>query len=70
MLEAPALHDAPWGGPIMDTRAESASSGQSPNDAKLVAAINGGSHAAFEELYRRHRDWTVNLAAARAPQVS
>jgi RNA polymerase sigma-70 factor (ECF subfamily) len=33
-----------------------------PNDAELIAAINQGSHAAFETLYRRHRDWTVNLA--------
>ena len=48
--------------PIVETVAESAGRAQSPGDAELVAAINQGSHAAFEILYRRHRDWTVNLA--------
>lgn len=48
---------------IVDTGAESANRAQSPDDAELVAAINqDGSHAAFETLYWRHRDWTVTLA--------
>jgi len=34
----------------------------SPDDAELVAAVNAGSHAAFETLYHRHRDWAVNIA--------
>ena len=49
--------------PIVETGAESAGRADQPGDAELVAAINQeGSHAAFETLYRRHRDWTVNLA--------
>ncbi|MEW6305911.1 MAG: sigma-70 family RNA polymerase sigma factor [Verrucomicrobiota bacterium] len=32
------------------------------SDEELVAAINAGDAAAFEVLYRRHRDWVVNLA--------
>lgn len=48
--------------PIVETVAESADRADQPGDAELVAAINQGSHAAFETLYRRHRDWTVNLA--------
>lgn len=32
------------------------------SDLDLVAAINGGDADAFEALYRRHRDWVVNLA--------
>lgn len=48
--------------PIVETVAESAGRADSPSDAELVAAINQGDHAAFETLYRRHRDWTVNLA--------
>lgn len=32
------------------------------NDQELIAAINGGSVDAFEVLYRRYRDWVVNLA--------
>lgn len=32
------------------------------SDKELVAAINNGDAAAFESLYRRHRDWTVRLA--------
>ena len=47
---------------IVETVAESAGRAESPGDAELVAAINQGDHAAFETLYRRHRDWTVNLA--------
>lgn len=31
-------------------------------DQQLIAAINAGSVEAFETLYRRYRDWTVNLA--------
>jgi RNA polymerase sigma-70 factor (ECF subfamily) len=31
-------------------------------DAELIAAANHGDAAAFEALYRRHRDWVVNLA--------
>lgn len=46
----------------VDTDAESAGRVPSPGDAELVAAINAGSHAAFETLYLRHRDWAVNLA--------
>lgn len=48
--------------PVVETVAESAGRADLPGDAELVAAINQGSHAAFETLYRRHRDWTVNLA--------
>jgi len=48
--------------PIVETVAESAGRADSPGDAELVAAINQGDHAAFETLYRRHRDWAVNLA--------
>lgn len=47
---------------IVETVAESADRADLPGDAELVAAINQGDHAAFETLYRRHRDWTVNLA--------
>ena len=47
---------------IVETVAESADRADLPGDAELVAAINQGDHAAFEMLYRRHRDWTVNLA--------
>ena len=32
------------------------------SDLALVAAINDGEADAFEALYRRHRDWVVNLA--------
>ena len=32
------------------------------SDEELVAAINDGDSGAFEVLYLRHRDWTVNLA--------
>jgi RNA polymerase sigma-70 factor, ECF subfamily len=46
----------------VQTYAESVGRADLPNDAELIAAINQGSHAAFETLYRRHRDWTVNLA--------
>lgn len=31
-------------------------------DAELVAAANAGDVAAFEALYRRYREWAVNLA--------
>lgn len=31
-------------------------------DAELVAAARAGDAAAFEELYRRHRDWVVRMA--------
>jgi RNA polymerase sigma-70 factor, ECF subfamily len=34
----------------------------SRDDLELIAAINGGDAGAFEVLYRRHRDWVVNLA--------
>lgn len=34
----------------------------SPNDDELVARINQGDLDAFELLYRRYRDWVVNLA--------
>ena len=47
---------------IVETGAELADRADAPDDAELVAAINQGSHAAFETLYFRHRDWTVNLA--------
>ena len=46
----------------METDAESAARPEPPDDLELVADINQGSHAAFELLYHRHRDWTVNLA--------
>jgi RNA polymerase sigma-70 factor, ECF subfamily len=32
------------------------------SDQQLIAAINAGDAAAFEALYFRYRDWTVNLA--------
>jgi len=48
--------------PIVDTGAESTGHTALADDAELVAAINRGSHAAFESLYHRHRDWVVNLA--------
>ena len=47
---------------IVETVAESAGRADLPGDVELVTAINSGSHAAFETLYHRHRDWTVNLA--------
>lgn len=47
---------------IVETVPESADRAHPPGDAELVNAINQGDHAAFEMLYRRHRDWTVNLA--------
>lgn len=31
-------------------------------DQELIAAINRGDESAFETLYRRYRDWVVNLA--------
>ena len=46
----------------MEKVAVSADRMESQDDVELVAAANQGSHAAFEALYRRHRDWTVNLA--------
>ena len=46
----------------VDSGPETAGQTALPDDAELVAAINQGSHSAFEALYRRHRDWTVNLA--------
>jgi len=36
--------------------------GESRTDHELVAAANAGDAAAFEALYRRHRDWVVRLA--------
>jgi RNA polymerase sigma-70 factor (ECF subfamily) len=48
--------------PNVEAGLESATDAELPNDTELVAAINDGSHAAFESLYRRHRDWTVKLA--------
>jgi RNA polymerase sigma-70 factor (ECF subfamily) len=32
------------------------------SDTELIDAVNAGDVAAFEALYRRHRDWVVNLA--------
>ena len=32
------------------------------SDDELVEAVNAGDAAAFETLYRRHRDWVVSLA--------
>lgn len=46
----------------VDTGAETDWQHPLPADVELVAAISAGSHSAFEALYRRHRDWTVNLA--------
>jgi RNA polymerase sigma-70 factor (ECF subfamily) len=48
--------------PIVDTGAEPAGHNALADDVELVAAINRGSHVAFELLYHRHRDWAVNLA--------
>jgi RNA polymerase sigma-70 factor (ECF subfamily) len=39
------------------------SSDDSRSDGALVAALNAGDRSAFEPLYRRHRDWVVQLAA-------
>ena len=47
---------------VVETVAETANGADAPSDMRLVAAINDGSCDAFETLYRRHRDWTVNLA--------
>ena len=33
-----------------------------PTDHDLIAAARAGDHAAFERLYRRHRDWAVAVA--------
>ena len=33
-----------------------------PTDQELIAAANHGDFDAFEELYRRYRDWVVKLA--------
>lgn len=33
-----------------------------PTDHHLVGLINGGSDAAFEQLYHRHRDWVFRMA--------
>lgn len=46
----------------VETGADSAGRANQADDAELVAAINQGNEAAFETLYLRHRDWTVNLA--------
>jgi len=35
---------------------------QDASDQELIAAVNSGSQAAFELLYRRYRDWVVSLA--------
>ena len=35
---------------------------EAPDDLELIAAANQGDSAAFEALYRKHRDWVVNLA--------
>lgn len=48
--------------PIVETVTDSAGRADLSGDMALVAAINQCSHAAFESLYHRHRDWTVNLA--------
>ena len=32
------------------------------SDRELVELVNLGDSAAFEELYRRHRDWVYRLA--------
>ncbi|MBI2928813.1 MAG: sigma-70 family RNA polymerase sigma factor [Verrucomicrobia bacterium] len=38
-------------------------SDDSRSDHTLIAALNAGDGSAFEPLYRRHRDWVVQLAA-------
>src|SRR5437667_11564578 len=38
------------------------SSADALSDQELIAAINGGDAAAFEELYFRYRDWVAALA--------
>lgn len=35
---------------------------ESLDDQELIAAANHGDSAAFDQLYRKHRDWVVNLA--------
>jgi DNA-directed RNA polymerase specialized sigma24 family protein len=35
---------------------------ETQTDLELIAAINGGDHAAFEILYCRYRDWVIGLA--------
>lgn len=34
----------------------------SQSDLELIAAVNGGDADAFEDLYRRHRDWVARVA--------
>lgn len=46
----------------VDTRADTHGQADPRSDEQLVAAINCGDATAFEALYRRHRDWVVNLA--------
>jgi len=48
--------------PHLEMGANAASQADRPDDVELVAAINAGSHAAFESLYLRHRDWVVAMA--------
>jgi RNA polymerase sigma-70 factor, ECF subfamily len=46
----------------VDTQGDTSGQSDPRTDDQLVAAANRGDAAAFEALYRRHRDWVVNLA--------
>ncbi|SRR6266550_7116639 len=47
---------------LPEARVEAPDQLDSRSDLRLIAAINAGDAAAFEDLYFRHRDWVVNLA--------
>ena len=47
---------------LSKARVESQDQFDSRTDQQLIAGINAGDAAAFEVLYRRHRDWVVGLA--------
>ena len=54
--------------PVVDGRASGCRTSEThPDDSRtdeaLIALINQGDADAFESLYRRHRDWVVNLAS-------
>src|SRR5690606_1429871 len=40
--------------------------GMEPTDRELVERLQGGDHAAFERLWRRHREWLYRQALVQA----
>jgi len=48
---------------FVDTPESDAVEADSPSDQQLIAAINNGDPHAFETLYRRYRNWVVQLAS-------